>query len=140
MPAVDALLERGLPASIDAERYVLGSILLDDSLFVQVASVLEAEDFSLEKHRRVFLRMGELSTRAERIDRLTVAEELMKHGQLEACDGVGYLVSLDDGLLPVVVLGRADPSFPLQKKRHSFEFLREISNSSRPPGLCFKVP
>ncbi len=98
MSAIDTTLEKGLPASQDAERYVLGSILLDDALYIQVASALEADDFSLEKHRRIFLRMGELSARAERIDRLTLAEELMKHGQLEACDGIGYLVSLDDGL------------------------------------------
>jgi replicative DNA helicase len=98
MALLDTGLEKGLPVSLDAERYVLGSVLLDDTLFVEVASALEAEDFSLEKHRRIFLRMGELHARGERIDRLTVAEELMKHNQLEACDGVGYLVSLDDGL------------------------------------------
>ena len=98
MASLDVNFEKGLPASLDAERFVLGSILLDDTLFVEVASSLEAEDFSLEKHRRIFLRMGELHSRGERIDRLTVAEELMKHGQLEACDGIGYLVSLDDGL------------------------------------------
>jgi len=98
MASLDINLEKGLPASLDAERFVLGSVLLDDTLFVEVASSLQAEDFSLEKHRRIFLRMGELHGRGERIDRLTVAEELMKHGQLEACDGIGYLVSLDDGL------------------------------------------
>ncbi|MFB3776152.1 MAG: replicative DNA helicase [Bryobacteraceae bacterium] len=98
MASVDTTLEKGLPANLDAERYVLGSILLDCTLFIQVASVLQAEDFSLEKHRRIFLRMSELQERGERIDRVTVAEELMKHNQLEACDGLGYLVSLDDGL------------------------------------------
>ena len=98
MALLDTTIEKGLPANLDAERYVLGSILLDNSLFVQVAAVLQAEDFSLEKHRRIFLRMSELQDRSERIDRVTVAEELMKHNQLEACDGLGYLVSLDDGL------------------------------------------
>jgi replicative DNA helicase len=98
MATIDMRLERGLPANLDAERYVLGSILLEDSLFVQAAAVLEADDFSLEKHRRIFLRMRDLYERGERIDRVTVAEELMKQNQLEACDGLGYLVSLDDGL------------------------------------------
>src|SRR5512139_1827802 len=98
MALLDTSLEKGLPANLDAERYVLGSILLDSSLYIQVASVLQAEDFSLEKHRRIFLRMGELQERSERIDRVTVAEELMRHSQLESCDGLGYLVSLDDGL------------------------------------------
>jgi replicative DNA helicase len=91
-------VEKGLPTNVDAERFVLGSILLDDSFFVQAAGSLEAEDFSLEKHRRIFKRMGDLHERDERIDRITVANELMKFNELEACDGLSYLVSLDDGL------------------------------------------
>src|SRR2546426_12308117 len=42
--------------------------------------------------------MGELQDRGEKIDRVTVANELMKFNELEACDGLSYLVSLDDGL------------------------------------------
>ncbi len=92
------LLEKGLPANLDAERFVLGSILLDDAMYVQAAGALEADDFTLEKHRRIFRRMGELQERGEKIDRITVANELMKFNELEACDGLTYLVSLDDGL------------------------------------------
>src|SRR5215469_4628552 len=91
-------IEKGLPTNVDAERFVLGSILLDDALYVQAAGTLESDDFSLEKHRRIFRRMGELQDRGERIDRVTVANELMKFNELEACDGLSYLVSLDDGL------------------------------------------
>ena len=94
----DIALERGLPVNLDAERFVLGAILMDDALYIQVAGSLESEDFSLEKHRRIFLRMGELYNRGERIDRVTVANELMKQNQLESVDGVSYLVSLDEGL------------------------------------------
>lgn len=91
-------VEKGLPTNVDAERFVLGSILLDDSFYIQAAGTLESDDFSLEKHRRIFKRMGELNERGEKIDRVTVANELMKFGELEACDGLTYLVSLDDGL------------------------------------------
>jgi replicative DNA helicase len=94
----DIALERGLPLNLDAERFVLGAILMDDALYIQVAGALEAEDFSLEKHRRIYLRMAELYNRGERIDRVTVANELMKQNQLESVDGVSYLVSLDEGL------------------------------------------
>jgi len=97
MPVQNSI-EKRLPTNEDAERFVLGSILLDHSLFVQCAGTLEADDFSLEKHRRIFRRMGELHERGENIDRITVANELMKFGELEACDGLSYLVSLDDGL------------------------------------------
>jgi replicative DNA helicase len=90
--------DKGLPSNVDAERFVLGSILLDDSQYILAAGTLEPDDFSLEKHRRIFKRMGELSERGERIDRVTVANELMRYSELEACDGLSYLVSLDDGL------------------------------------------
>jgi len=63
-----------------------------------VAGTLEPEDFSLEKHRRIFQRMIDLNGRAERIDRVTVANELLRFSELESCDGLSYLVSLDDGL------------------------------------------
>jgi replicative DNA helicase len=94
----DFALERGLPTNLDAERFVLGAILMDDALYIQVAGTLEADDFSLEKHRRIFLRMGELYERGDRIDRVTLANELMKQNQLESVDGITYLVSLDEGL------------------------------------------
>ena len=84
-----------LPDNLDAERFVLGAIMDEQD---DVAPTLRATDFSIEKHRLIFLRMRELRNRGEKIDRVTLANELMKHGQLESVDGVSYLVSLDDGL------------------------------------------
>jgi len=104
MAASDFALEKGLPSNIDAEKFVLGAILMDDANFVQVAGWLDADDFSLEKHRRIFSRMHDLSERGERIDRVTVANELMKQNQLESVDGLSYLVSLDDGLPQIFAL------------------------------------
>src|SRR6201993_1458414 len=98
MATIDLTFERGLPANVDAERFVLGSILLNQDTYFQVAGAVEPEDFSLEKHRRIFSRMKDLYDRGEKIDRVTVANELHKQGQLESVDGLGYLVSLDDGL------------------------------------------
>ena len=46
-----------LPSSPDTERLVLGSIQLDDTRLADVAGVLETEDFSIEKHRRIYGRM-----------------------------------------------------------------------------------
>ena len=91
-------LEKGLPANIDAERFILGSVLLNAQRFIDIAGTITPEDFALEKHRRIFSRMFELHERGEKIDRITVAEELMRHNELESVDGLSYLVSLDDGL------------------------------------------
>jgi replicative DNA helicase len=104
MATTDLALARGLPANLDAERFVLGSILLNDDVYLQVAGAVDSEDFSLEKHRRIFSRMKDLYERGMSIDRVTIAEELMKQGQLESVDGFSYLSSLDQGLPEVVNL------------------------------------
>ncbi len=103
--AAQNVCEKGLPSNLEAEKLVLGSILLDGSQYVQAAAVLQPEDFSLEKHRIILKRMGEMQERGAAIDRVTVAEELMRNAELEACDGLAYLISLDDGLPQIANLG-----------------------------------
>ena len=98
MAARDLSFDHPLPDNIDAERFVLGAIMSNDTSFLLVAGTLTADDFSLEKHKRIFLRMSDLHERGEKIDRVTLANELMKQGQLQSVDGLSYLVSLDDGL------------------------------------------
>ncbi|MDQ6708336.1 MAG: replicative DNA helicase [Acidobacteriota bacterium] len=98
MSSAALAFDKGLPSNVDAERFVLGSVLLDDSAFIDVAGQLVAEDFCLEKHRRIYKRMCEIHERAERIDRVTLANELLRFNELESVDGLTYLVSLDDGL------------------------------------------
>jgi replicative DNA helicase len=93
--AVDPL-KTGLPANLDAERFILGSILMDDSRLPDAAA-LEPDDFSLERHRLTFHRMRDLEARGEPIDRVTLAEELARHNEL-AHDGLSFLCSLDEGL------------------------------------------
>lgn len=94
----DSAFERGLPSNIHAERMVLGAILLNDAAFLTVSAVLEVEDFAIEKHRKIFRRMLDLYNNNDRIDRVTLANQLMRHGELEAVDGLSYLVTLDEGL------------------------------------------
>jgi replicative DNA helicase len=98
MPSSEIAHDRPLPVNVDAERLVLGSILLNSEAYISIAGILDSEDFSLEKHRRIFLRMGEIHDRNQRIDRITLADELMRSGQLESVDGFGYICSLDEGL------------------------------------------
>lgn len=98
MAVRDLSLDQALPVNLDAERFILGAIMSEDNAYLQVAGVLTPDDFSLEKHKRIFLRMAELHDRGEKIDRVTLANELMKQGQLQSIDGLSYLVSLDDGL------------------------------------------
>ena len=98
MATADLPLQKGLPSSVEAERFVLGSILRNSESYLQVAGTLGADDFSLEKHRRIFGRMGEIFEAGDRIEHLTLVDALMKKGQLESVDGMSYLASLDEGL------------------------------------------
>jgi replicative DNA helicase len=92
-------VERALPASLDAERLILGSILCDaEALGVTQAVLEDYRDFSLEKHRKIYNAMVAVAESGARVDRITVCDELIKRGQLESVDGLSYIVSLDDGL------------------------------------------
>ena len=96
--ASDLVMHKGLPANVEAERYVLGAILLDSSAFLNVGSAVQPADFSLQAHQLIFTRMTQLFERAEKIDRVTLANELMRFNELDNVGGISYLVSLDDGL------------------------------------------
>jgi replicative DNA helicase len=91
-------LDRGLPASVEAERAILGAILLDNFAYNQAAESLRAEDFSLDSHRRLYLRMMELAESNRPIDFVTLTEQLGQHKEIEAVGGVAYVTSLTDGL------------------------------------------
>lgn len=98
-PDLGALaLERGVPVNIEAEMFVLGTVLLDDTKFSQVAGSLDEVDFYTEKHRRIIRCMHGLHERGERIEFLMLADELKKFGWLENVGGYAYLAQLTEGM------------------------------------------
>ena len=101
----DLTLDAGLPANVDAERTILGAILLDASAFSEAGEKLEADDFSLDSHRRIFLRMSELMGKQHAVDIVTLAHALSRHKEVEAIGGVAYLASLTEGLPRRPVIG-----------------------------------
>src|ERR1700749_188217 len=90
----DVSLERGLPASVEAERSILGAILLDNHAYNEAAEKLRAEDFSLDSHRRIYSRMAELIDGHRAVDIVTLAEELGRREEVEAVGGGGSLPAL----------------------------------------------
>ncbi|HMI52527.1 MAG TPA: replicative DNA helicase [Candidatus Saccharimonadales bacterium] len=96
--AVEATLEKPLPNNLDAERSVLGAILLDNNALNTAVEHLRPEDFFLDQHRRVYTQMIALGEVQQAIDLITLTEELHRRGDLEASGGAPYLASLADGM------------------------------------------
>jgi replicative DNA helicase len=83
------------PQSLDAERSVLGGVLLDNQAFDDVLEIVKPEDFYREPHRRVFEAMQALASRTEPIDRITVKNELTANGVFAAVGGDDFIDLLD---------------------------------------------
>ncbi|MGB6626104.1 MAG: replicative DNA helicase, partial [Candidatus Acidiferrales bacterium] len=96
--ASETVLERALPYNADAERSVLGAILLDNHSLNIAVEKLKGGDFFLDQHRRIFERLVELAEAQQAIDLVTLSECLDRHGELEAAGGPAYLSQLMDGL------------------------------------------
>src|SRR5580704_5220210 len=94
----DLTLETGMPANVEAEKTILGAILLDNAAHSEAAEKLEPEDFSLDSHRRIFLRMSELMNAQRAVDIVTLSNEMSRFKEIEAVGGVAYLASLTEGL------------------------------------------
>ncbi len=94
----DISFERPLPCNLEAERSILGAILLDDKAIHSAVETLRKEDFYLESHRRIFEKMFTLTADGTAVDLVTLKNELQRSDELESAGGAAYLASLTDGL------------------------------------------
>jgi replicative DNA helicase len=94
----DYSIASSLPANVEAERSILGAILLDNLAYNQAAEHLKPEDFSLDSHRRIYSRMTDLADSSQPIDIITLTELLSRRKEVDAIGGVAYLSSLTHGL------------------------------------------
>src|SRR5215510_9472177 len=90
--------DRTLPHNLDAEKCVLGAILINNTVFNQAAEVIDAHDFFRDAHRRLFDKMVSLTDRSEPVDLLTLTDELARSGELDEVGGPAYISSLTDGV------------------------------------------
>lgn len=87
-------LNRVPPQNIDAEKAVLGSMMLETEAISQVETILEPDDFYLEAHRKIFQGIVNLAERDEPIDLISVNEELRQQNQIEEIGGSSYITEL----------------------------------------------
>ncbi len=90
--------ERALPHYDEAERAILGAVLLDNQAFNTAAQILTPDDFFGEANRLIYEAMAALSERSESIDTVTVRVELTRRDALERAGGAAYICSLIDGI------------------------------------------
>src|SRR3954471_22540694 len=93
-----SVAERTLPHNLEAERSVLGAILLHNDAFNAAAEVIDAEDFFRDAHRRIFEKMVRLAERGDAIDLVTLKEELTRSSELDQVGGPAYIAALVDGV------------------------------------------
>jgi replicative DNA helicase len=98
LATTDYISTQALPANIEAERSILGAILLDNLAYNQAAEHLKPEDFLLDSHRRIYSRMIDLSEASHSIDLITLCEELSRKSELETIGGAAYVSGLLDGV------------------------------------------
>ncbi len=97
MPS-DISLEKPIPCNLEAERSILGAILLDDKAIHSAVEALRKEDFYLESHRKIFEKMFALTADGIAVDLVTLKNELQRADELESAGGAAYLAGLTDGL------------------------------------------
>ncbi len=103
---IDVALDRPLPQSTDAERAVLGSILINNNAFYRVLGTIDIADFFKDAHRTIFGAMRTLAEQSREIDLLTLKDELTKRAQLDGAGGSAYISSLVDGIPDVANVER----------------------------------
>ena len=97
MPA-DITLEKGPLQNLEAERCVLGAVLLDNQLVNQAVELLRTNDFYLSGHRLIFQHMISLLENSKAIDFVTLTESIRSSGQLDELGGASFISSLIDGV------------------------------------------
>jgi replicative DNA helicase len=96
--APTAVADRTLPHNLEAERSVLGAILLHNDAFNLAAEVIDSGDFFRDAHRRIFDKMVRLAERGDAIDLVTLKDELARSGEVDEVGGPAYIAALVDGV------------------------------------------
>ena len=92
------MADRTLPHNLEAEKSVLGAILINNQAFNQAAEVIDAQDFFRDAHRRIFEKMVVLTDRNDPVDLVTLKDELTRSGELDEVGGPAYVSALTDGV------------------------------------------
>lgn len=120
----EQVLKRSLPSSLQAERAVLGALLLNDEYVPIASELLRSSDFYQISHQIIYQTVVDLWQKLKRIDLITLQDELNKTGKLEDIGGIAYLVSLQED---IPALGLLEQHAQIIKEK---AVLRSLINSA----------
>ncbi|MGH2450068.1 MAG: replicative DNA helicase [Candidatus Limnocylindria bacterium] len=98
--------QRQVPFDPEAERQVLGSLLIDRDAIFKIVDALRVQDFYEARHQRIYAATQALLERRERIDPLTVQVELARREELDRVGGAAYLRELAEAVPTAVEIER----------------------------------
>lgn len=87
------------PQSIEAEKSVLGSMMIDKNVIVQAAEALSADDFYRDSHKYIFKSIVEMYQKDEPIDEITLLEYLKSTDRLDKAGGISYITEIGSSVL-----------------------------------------
>jgi len=93
---VDGQQLRVPPQNLEAEKSVLGSMLIDDGAIGLAIEAIDAAAFYSEAHQKIFASMLNLYNERKNVDLITLSDKLKNEGTLEQVGGVSYLTELVD--------------------------------------------
>ncbi|TET06602.1 replicative DNA helicase [Candidatus Dependentiae bacterium] len=102
----EKVLGKNLPANIEAEKAVLGAVLLNDETLIQVVELLAPDDFYHPPHKLIYQAIVDVSKRYEHIDIISLQDELTKKELLEQAGGITYLLELQEDIPAVGLIGQ----------------------------------
>ncbi len=94
-------LIRQVPVSIDAERALLGSLIINPECFDRIAGMISTEDFYLEEHKHIYSALIKMYTESKTIDSVTLINALVEQGDRSETEGIKY-ISLIASSVPAV--------------------------------------
>src|SRR4051812_28136296 len=98
MSQIVAVAERTLPHNLEAERAILGAVLMHNGRLAEALDITRSGDFFRAAHRVILDGMIALDAAGQAIDLVTLREELSRVGKLDDIGGPAYLASLIDGV------------------------------------------
>ena len=113
---LDKSLVGALPTCLDSERILLGSLLLNSDLFMDIADKLQPSDFALVEHKLIFKAMIDCFTKMKHFNSLKIAENLTYQGVMEKV-GLSTLLKLEEMFAPQ------------QSIKEYADFIKHVSNS-----------